>query len=118
MLGCCRSRGRAEMTSDLAAEAPGFDPFELPDTIQLGGVDDPYPYLATARRKGSVLLEWPFPDGISAMDADADPAFSVVGHDDVVAVLRDHETYSSKVLAEIMGPMLGGTMIVMDEPEH
>jgi cytochrome P450 len=42
----------------------------------------------------------------------------VVGHDDVMAVLRDHETYSSTVLAEIMGPMLGHTMIAMDEPEH
>jgi cytochrome P450 len=36
----------------------------------------------------------------------------------VVAVLRDHETFSSKVLADIMGPMLGHTMIAMDEPDH
>jgi cytochrome P450 len=106
------------MTSAAGAEAPGFDPFELPDTIQLGGVDDPYPYLAAARRKGPVLLEWPFPDDITDVDPDAEPWFSVVGHDEVVAVLRDHETYSSKVLAEIMGPMLGHTMIAMDEPEH
>jgi cytochrome P450 len=106
------------MTSEAGTEAPGFDPFELPDTIQLGGVDDPYPYLAAARRKGPVLLEWPFPDDITDVDPDAEPWFSVVGHDEVVAVLRDHETYSSKVLAEIMGPMLGHTMIAMDEPEH
>jgi cytochrome P450 len=99
-------------------ETPGFDPFELPDTIQLGGVDDPYPYLADARRRGSVLLEWPFPEDIAAYDPDQDPSFNVLGHEEVVAVLRDHETYSSQVLAEIMGPMLGHTMIAMDEPEH
>jgi cytochrome P450 len=106
------------MTPETGAEAPAFDPFELPDTIQLGGVDDPYPYLAAARRKGPVLLEWPFPEDMAAYDPDRDPSFNVLGHDEVIAVLRDHETYSSKVLAEIMGPMLGHTMIAMDEPEH
>jgi cytochrome P450 len=105
------------------ADAVQFDPFELPDTIQLGGIDDPYPYLAAARRRGSVVAEWPFPGNVVAVDEDAetssvDPSFNVVGHDDVMAVLRDHETYSSTVLAEIMGPMLGHTMIAMDEPEH
>jgi cytochrome P450 len=106
------------MRSEARAEAPVFDPFELPDTIQLGGVDDPYPYLADARRRGSVLLEWPFPEDIAAADGGFEPSFGVFGHDEVVAVLRDHETYSSKVLAEIMAPMLGHTMIAMDEPEH
>jgi cytochrome P450 len=105
------------------ADAVQFDPFELPDTIQLGGIDDPYPYLAAARRQGSVVAEWPFPGNVVAVDEDAetssvDSSFNVVGHDDVMAVLRDHETYSSTVLAEIMGPMLGHTMIAMDEPEH
>jgi cytochrome P450 len=106
------------MRREARAEAPVFDPFELPDTIQLGGVDDPYPYLADARRRGSVLLEWPFPEDIAAPDGEFEPSLGVFGHDEVVAVLRDHETYSSKVLAEIMGPMLGHTMIAMDEPEH
>jgi cytochrome P450 len=106
------------MTTQSSAEAPGFDPFELPDTIQLGGVDDPYPYLAAARRNGPVVLDWPFPEDLSEFEGDGEQAISVVGHDEVVAVLRDHETFSSKVLAEIMGPMLGRTMIAMDEPEH
>ncbi len=106
------------MRNEARTEALEFDPFELPDTIQLGGVDDPYPYLAAARRKGPVLLEWPFPEDIAAADGEYEPSFGVFGHDEVVAVLRDHETYSSQVLAEIMGPMLGHTMIAMDEPEH
>jgi cytochrome P450 len=106
------------MTSHTGAEAASFDPFELPDTLQLGGVDDPYPHLAVARRKGPVQLEWPLPDDVATVDESVDQSFSVLGHDEVVAVLRDHETYSSKFLAEIMGPMLGHTMIAMDEPEH
>jgi cytochrome P450 len=105
-----------------SAAAADFDPFELPDTIQLGGVDDPYPALALARRKGPVQVEWPLPDDVvpadETLEGDDDQWFSVLGHDEVMAVLRDHETYSSQVLAEIMGPMLGHTMIAMDEPEH
>jgi cytochrome P450 len=103
------------------APVADFDPFELPDTIQLGAVDDPYPHLAVARRKGPVQREWPLPDDAGTVDENfenVDPAFSVLGHDEVVAVLRDNETYSSTFLAEIMEPMLGRTMIAMDEPEH
>jgi cytochrome P450 len=99
----------------------GFDPFELPDTIQLESVDDPYPYLRLARRKGPVQVDWPLPRDVAPVDenvGDDEQWFSVLGHDEVMSVLRDHETYSSQVLAEIMGPMLGHTMIAMDEPEH
>jgi cytochrome P450 len=107
------------MSTHTSAEPAGFDPFELPDTIQLGGVDDPYPALAVARRKGPVQLDWPLADDLASFDEGGDDQWiSVLGHDEVVAVLRDHETYSSKVLAEMMGPMLGHTMIAMDEPEH
>jgi cytochrome P450 len=99
-----------------------FDPFELADTIQLGGIDDPYPCLAAARRRGSVIAEWPFLSDVVAVDeralSSAEPSFSVVGHDEVMTVLRDHETYSSKILSQIMGPMLDRTMIAMDEPDH
>jgi len=102
----------------MGAGAASFDPFELPDTIQLGSVDDPYPLLAAARRKGPVQLEWPLADDVGAAASDGDPAVNVLGHDEVVAVLRDHETYSSTILAELMGPALDHTMIAMDEPEH
>jgi cytochrome P450 len=98
--------------------AAGFDPFELPDTIQLWSVDDPYPHLAAARRNGPVQREWPLPQDVATVDEGRDPWFNVLGHDEVMAVLRDHETYSSTVLAEIMGPMLGHTLVAMDEPEH
>jgi cytochrome P450 len=106
------------LTVDAGPGAAGFDPFELPDTIQLGTADDPYPHLAAARRNGPVMLEWPLPDDVGTFDEDRDPSFNVLGHDEVMTVLRDHETYSSEVLAEIMGPALDHTMIAMDEPEH
>ncbi len=106
------------MTDQASADALAFDPFELPDTIQLGAVDDPYPLLAAARRKGPVHREWPLSDGIAGADLDGDPWFSVLGHDEVVAVLRDHETFSSRFLGEIMGPALDHTMVAMDEPDH
>jgi cytochrome P450 len=99
------------------AEA-GFDPFELPDTIQLGTADDPYPHLAAARRNGAVQLEWPLPDDLSVADGEREQSYNVLGHDEVLAVLRDHETYSSRILADLMGPMLQGAMTAMDEPEH
>jgi cytochrome P450 len=105
------------------ADSVQFDPFELPDTIQLGGIDDPYPYLAAARRQGSVVAEWPFPNDVVAIDegvegSAAEASFNVVGHDEAMTVLRDHETYSSRILSEIMGPMLDHTMIAMDAPDH
>ena len=106
------------MTAQVDAGAGGFDPFELPDTIQLGTAEDPYPHLAAARRKGSVQVEWPLPDDVGTIDVDRDPSFNVLGHDEVMAVLRDHETYSSRVLVDVMGPVLEHAMIAMDEPEH
>ena len=109
------------MTVDETRAEPTFDPFELPDTLQLGGVDDPYPYLAAARRRGPVQLEWPFPADLVPTDeppASDETRFNVVGHDEVVEVLRDGETYSSRVLAEIMTPVLDHAMIAMDDPEH
>jgi cytochrome P450 len=108
----------ARMTSQVDAAAGDFDPFELPDTIQLGTADDPYPHLAAARRKGPVQLDWPLPDDVGTGYEDRDPSFSVLGHDEVMAVLRDHETYSSTVLVDVMGPVLEHAMIAMDEPEH
>jgi cytochrome P450 len=98
--------------------APGFDPFVLPDTIQLGAVEDPYPYLAVARRAAPVQVGWPLPIDVGTVDEEADPWMSVLGHDEVVTVLRDHETFSSKILGDLMGPMLAQTLTALDEPEH
>ena len=43
---------------------------------------------------------------------------TVFGFDEVVQVLRDNETYSSNVYADVMGMVMGRTILEMDEPEH
>jgi len=104
---------------NLAPTVTGFDPFELPDTLQLGPIDDPYPQLAAARRRGPVQREWPLGDDLFSPEVEpAGEAVSVLGYDEVVTVLRDHETYSSEIVGEVMGPVLGPALIAMDEPEH
>jgi cytochrome P450 len=95
-----------------------FDPFELPDTIQIGAVDDPYPSLAAARRQNAVQRDWPLPADLMAGDGNPPASFNVLGHDEAVAVLRDHETFSSTVVGDVMGAVLGHSLIAMDEPEH
>ena len=40
------------------------------------------------------------------------------GFDEVVQVLRDNETFSSCVYTDVMGMVMGRTILEMDEPEH
>jgi cytochrome P450 len=99
-----------------------LDPFELEDTVQsdeakAGPAFDPYPHLAAARRQHSVTEEWPLPIDLPQRTAPV-PVVNVLGYDDVLAALRDHETFSSSIIADAMGPLLGRTIVAMDEPEH
>src|SRR5690349_881785 len=79
-------------------------------------LDDPYPLLAAARRRGAVATTWPLPADDDAPDLG--PIYSVLAYDECVHVLRDHETFSSRGLSEAMGPLFEGAIIAMDEPEH
>jgi cytochrome P450 len=103
---------------DVLNEDSGQGPFERPGTLAVGEVDDPYPYLASARRNGPVQSEWPLPVHTGASHSAESASFCVLGHNEVVAALRDHETYSSRLLSEIMGPHFADTIIAMDEPDH
>jgi cytochrome P450 len=87
-----------------------------PPPLQSDEFDDPYPYLAAARRRGAVTTVWPLPPAAGA-PAEG-PIYSVLAYDESVRVLRDHETYSSRGLSEAMGPLFAGAIIAMDEPEH
>src|SRR6266516_3993557 len=100
------------------APTAAFDPFELPDTLQRGTIDDPYPQPAAARRKGRVQAEWPLVDDFVSIGDGPDAGINVLGYDEAVAVLRDHETYSSEIVGAVMGAVLGPTIVAMDEPEH
>jgi len=96
-----------------------FDPFELQDTI-LGDIRDPFDVLAEARSRGSVQ-----PGSTDLFNAENDidfdpgaPAYTVYSHDAVAQVLRDSATFSSGIVANIVGAVMGRTVLEMDGPEH
>ena len=104
-------------TRQCISELPAFDPFELQDTI-LGDVRDPFPALAAGRGRGAVVEGPPElfvndeRDGFEiAPDA---PTFTAYSHEAVTAILRDAESFSSSILAEVVG----NTIIQMDGEEH
>ena len=110
----------------MSTEAPvddEADPFELPDTLQIGPAVDPHPYVAEARRRNSVQRRWPLPMAPSMSpggDGESGTAktYNVLGYEEVAAAFRDDVTYSSSLIAESIGPLLANTMVAMDEPEH
>ena len=103
-------------TADSAAVP--FDPYELKDVVG-GTIRDPYPALHELRRSRPVHTG-PIDLGEGAEIADpTKPApVTVFGFDEVVQVLRDNETYSSTVYEDVMGMVMGRTILQMDEPEH
>ncbi len=99
------------------------DVFALPETMQIGTVLDPYPYVAEARRRCTVQREWPIPitPSLTAGNEDQDGAassYNVLGYEEVSAAFRDDVTYSSALIAQGVGPLLADTIVAMDEPEH
>ncbi len=97
-------------------QGTGRDPFEVPGTSKWSTVDDPYPYLAAARRKGPVQRGWPLPAAGDSGPDNHSPC--VLGFDEVVEVLRDDRRFSSRILGQVMGPHFADTILAMDEPEH
>ena len=103
-------------TADSAAVP--FDPYELKDVVG-GTIHDPYPAMQALRRI-SPVHSGPIDLGEGAEIADpTKPApVTVFGYDEVVQVLRDSDTYSSTIYEEVMGMVMGRTILQMDEPEH
>lgn len=107
----------------VAVEDGAFDPFERFDHAQgLGRVRDPYPQLAEVRRRSPVVQEnmWKLfglHDPAAVVYSEV-PFYSVLSYDAVTQVLRDSETFSSRFYAEVMGPVMGHTILEMDAPEH
>jgi cytochrome P450 len=100
------------------------DPFdEFNRSTGAGVVEDPYPLLALNRAKGPVLKEnleadLLDPDGTADTRPAAPEVFTAFSYDAVQAVLRDGETFSSAGYGEVMGAVMGHTILEMDEPEH
>ena len=104
--------------TDIASTAVPFDPFELKDVVS-GSIRDPFPLIRELLRESPVHVgPIDLGEGVETWDAAMAPPVTVFGFDEVVQVLRDNETYSSMVYADVMGQVMGRTILEMDEPEH
>jgi cytochrome P450 len=92
-----------------------YDPYEAFGDLA-GDVRDPWPDLAEARRRAPVQKESLFEMGEAPVDMP--DVYTVYSFELVSQVLRDNHTFSSQVYAEMMGPVMGHTILEMDEPEH
>jgi len=95
-----------------------FDPFELKDVVG-GSIRDPYPMLHELCRQSPVHTgPIDLGEGAEIADPTKPPPVTVLGFDEAVQVLRDNETYSSAVYADVTEVVMGRTILQMDEPEH
>jgi cytochrome P450 len=74
----------------------------------LNDVRDPYPMFAEMRRAQPVFRA----------ELQGHEIFLVLRYDDVTAVLKDPETFSSSVMRVVMGPVMGRTILEMDGRAH
>jgi cytochrome P450 len=105
-------------TETANSAAVPFDPYELKDVVG-GTIRDPYPLLHELRRQSPVHTgPIDIGEGIDEQDPNRPSPVTVFGFDEVVQVLKDNETYSSNVYSDVMGIVMGRTVLEMDEPEH
>jgi cytochrome P450 len=104
----------------VGAGSESYDPFEEFNRAQgIGTVADPYPDLKEKRSRcpvhavdlASLGSQGQALPGVKEL-------FSVLSHDAVAQVLRDGETFTSTVYENLMGLVMGHTILEMDEPEH
>jgi cytochrome P450 len=104
---------------------PDMNPFEeFNRAMGAGIVTNPYPEFASMRDEHISLADV---RQLMGLDADADlgfdpadvpPLFTVSSYEAVQEVLRDGVRFSSNGYAEVMGAVMGHTILEMDEPEH
>jgi cytochrome P450 len=87
-----------------------LDPVELDQLYTaMQDIADPYPMWAEGRRTCPVQRT------VGALGNDT---YLVHRRADVEAILRDGETYSSRINDDTMGPFMGRTILAMDGDEH
>jgi cytochrome P450 len=85
------------------------------DDVVSGNVRDPYTELARIRREDPIQRI----DMSGMPGEEGKPVFIVYRHEDIAEMLRDNETYSSAIVLQAFGDVLGhGVMLGLDEPEH
>jgi cytochrome P450 len=102
-----------------------LDPFEeFNRAMGAGIVTDPYPDFVQMRAEGISKADVRQLLGL-APDADlgfdegeVPPLYTVSSYDAVQEVLRDGVRFSSTGYVEVMGAVMGHTILMMDEPEH
>ncbi len=113
-------------------EPTEYDPFEeFNRSAGIGVVEDPYPVFKLARATAPLIredvramagLEVEGEDQAAFIDPDMlgeiPDVYTAFTFDAVQAVLRDGETFSSKGYEDVMGQVMGHTILEMDEPEH
>jgi cytochrome P450 len=93
----------------------GYDPMEA-SAVVAGDFRDPYPDLAERRERTPIEHGDFIPD--LPREPDGPENFMVYSCDLVGQVLRDNHHFSSEVYAEVMGMVMGHSILEMDEPEH
>jgi cytochrome P450 len=102
------------------------DPFErFNRAMGMGKIQDPYPAFAAAREDAGIaradmrLLLGEDAVGAGAVEHEGGPAiYTAYSYEAVQQVLGDGETFSSKMYENVMGVVMGHTILEMDEPEH
>jgi cytochrome P450 len=94
---------------------------ELATRFGATAVDDPYDFYAQRRRgepvvAADLMVEFGLPSFISG--GGTRPVFTVYRYVDVAAGLRDHETFSSSLWLDLLGPITGRTILGLDGDEH
>jgi len=105
----------------------GYDAFEAFNrSAGMGVVENPYPMFALVRpdhpmKREDIDEAVLVPDGadVEFMPIDRSVGvFTAYSFDAVQQVLKDGDTFSSKGYADVMGKVLGHSILEMDEPEH
>ncbi|HET9730952.1 MAG TPA: cytochrome P450 [Acidimicrobiia bacterium] len=109
------------------ADDDTYDPFEeFNRSAGMGLVDNPYPLFALARRETGMKREAlneavlvPEGSDINFLELDRTVGvFTAFSYEAVQQVLKDGDTFSSAAYADVMGQVMGHTILEMDEPEH
>ncbi len=98
-----------------------YDPFDEFNRAQgQGTIADPYAGFAALRASAPIVQMPipPIPEAREALGNDATEIWIALSHNAVSEVLRDGERFSSAGYSQLMGPVMGRTILEMDEPEH
>jgi cytochrome P450 len=94
------------------------DPFEQ-QWLEVGGGhrESPYPVFSRLRARAPVHAGLP-EMGVPPAENGQRPLFTVYSYDAVSAVLADNDTFSSSAYGEVIGVVIGRSLLEMDEPDH